>query len=268
MYNQSVIGRSCENSSYRSSQRSFLPKPQVTPKKLVGRGGGGGFRSGVGRSANQTPPPRLLPAEEKEKLLRKLTPVQFKVTQEKVTERPYSNQYYKHFERGVYSCVVCGEPLFQSNTKYDSKSGWPAFYDIIDENKVRYKEDLSHLGANLLLLVCNPSLARIEVSCAVCNAHLGHMFEDGPKPTGRRFCVNSASLRFTSLDGDKWECLKRGKEEENESEKRKRKSGTLEESNEKDSQEEPLVHLAAPTNSCAMGSQICFRIPSVNPALS
>ncbi|MCL4147664.1 UNVERIFIED_CONTAM: hypothetical protein GTU68_033250, partial [Idotea baltica] len=138
--------------------------------------------------------------------------------------RPFSNQYYKHFERGVYSCVVCSEPIFQSQTKYDSKSGWPAFYDIIDENKVRYKQDLSHLGANLLLLVCNPSLARIEVSCAVCNAHIGHVFEDGPKPTGRRFCVNSASLQFSSVDADKWESLKRGGEGLDEAEKRTRRN--------------------------------------------
>lgn len=197
-------------------------------------------------------PSRILKKEEKEELIRKLTIMQYRVTQEKITERPYSNKYYKHWERGVYACVVCEEELFYSHTKYDSRSGWPAFYDIIDNDKISLKQDLSHVGANLLLLVCNPSMSRTEVSCSTCGAHIGHVFDDGPKPTGKRFCVNSSSLNFRA----------QGRVDENAVPNIAQKESARPSSSLKSS--EPLVHLASPSNSCGLGARMCFRVSNMD----
>ena len=115
----------------------------------------------------------------------RLTALQYHVTQEAGTEQAFSGEYWDHHEDGMYRCVVCNEELFSSGTKYDSGSGWPSFYEALDPAKVTLKEDRSH------------GMVRTEVECAKCGAHLGHLFPDGPRPTGMRYCMNSASLSFS-----------------------------------------------------------------------
>ena len=114
----------------------------------------------------------------------RLTPIQYSVTQEAATERPFTTGYWDNHADGLYRCVVCREPLFESGTKFESGSGWPSFYDVVTQGRVQQRTDNSH------------GMTRIEVVCGNCGAHLGHLFPDGPRPTGMRYCINSASLDF------------------------------------------------------------------------
>lgn len=121
----------------------------------------------------------------------RLNDTQYRVTREAATERPFTGEYWDKKDPGTYKCVCCGTPLFESLTKFDSGCGWPSFYAAGDESRIERKSDFSH------------GMTRVEVECKTCGAHLGHVFEDGPKPTGERFCINSAALNFSAAENNK-----------------------------------------------------------------
>ena len=129
--------------------------------------------------------------QPKEVLRKKLTDGQFRITQEHGTEMPFSSKLVYNKETGVYKCVVCGNDLFMSDTKFDSGTGWPSFWKAVHPNNIKTKVDSSH------------GMTRVEVLCARCGAHLGHIFPDGPEPTGERYCINGDALQFQSKLKDK-----------------------------------------------------------------
>ena len=119
----------------------------------------------------------------KKEFIKKLTKIQQDILLNKGTEAPFSGEFLENKKKGIYSCVGCGNELFSSETKFESGSGWPSFYDVLKQKNIKLKKEKKFFG-------------RIEVLCAKCKGHLGHVFDDGPNPTGKRYCINSAALKF------------------------------------------------------------------------
>ena len=130
--------------------------------------------------------PRYLVKKTDDEWRKRLTPMQYQVARHAATERAFSGAYWNHWDDGRYRCVGCGETLFESKTKFDAGCGWPSYYEPVNSEVVERLTDASH------------GMVRVEVRCMKCGSHLGHVFPDGPEPTGERFCINSAAIAFES----------------------------------------------------------------------
>lgn len=177
-------------------EASFLATIVVTVL-LAGCGGGTSGRAGAAEKdaaarelkGSETVSEKVTRTDEEWRAL--LTPEQYRIMRECGTEAPFTGKYYNFKGKGMYLCAACGAELFDSDTKYDSGSGWPSFYEPVDEKKIEERTDRSH------------GMVRVEVRCNKCGAHLGHVFEDGPAPTGLRYCINSGALSFVDEEAKK-----------------------------------------------------------------